>query len=262
MPERVLVAPDELFGDGVFETVHLRPSGPWLLTEHLDRLARSAALLEIEVPPDLPARIDAALAGGLTATAAAPFGAPLGDTPGERALRIILTRRSAHVTVSPVPPAVIAERRNGIRVRTAGVGTPPPWSLASAKTLSYASNFAARRWARRHGDDDVLWLSTERYALEAPTASLVWLAGQTLGTVPAEEAGILPGTTATHLLSLAPRAGLRAEVRMITYAELVDADAIWLASSLRGLAEVTALDGSDRERSPWTARLLGLLGFV
>src|SRR4051812_2607981 len=41
MTDRFLVSAAELFGDGVFETVHLRPSGPWLLDAHLDRLTRS-----------------------------------------------------------------------------------------------------------------------------------------------------------------------------------------------------------------------------
>ena len=43
--DRLEVSAGELFGDGVFETVHLRPAGPWLLAEHLDRLERSAARL-------------------------------------------------------------------------------------------------------------------------------------------------------------------------------------------------------------------------
>ena len=253
MPDRVLVSTDELFGDGVFETVHLRPTGPWLLPQHLDRLARSAALLEIEMPADLPAAIEAATAGPLA-------------TGAEAALRIVLTRSARFVTVAPVPPAALRERRDGVRLLSAGLGVSvdrrPPWSLAAAKTLSYASNFAARRWARRHGADDVLLLSTERYALEAPTASLVWLTGDTIGTVPPDEAGILPGTTAAHLLSLAPGVGLRPAYRMIGYDELVSADAIWLASSLRGLAEAVELDGVPRARSPWTPRLLGLLGFA
>jgi 4-amino-4-deoxychorismate lyase len=264
VPDRVLVSadpalstdsavsPDELFGDGVFETVHLRTSGPWLLGDHLDRLGRSAALLEIEVPLSLPADIEAVL------SQPAP-------TPSERALRIMLTRTACHLTVTPVPAAALRERRDGIRLISADLGVSvsrrPPWSLGAAKTLSYASNFAARRWARRQGADDVLQLSTEGYALEAPTASLVWLAGDTLGTVPPEEAGILPGTTAAHLLSLAPRLGLHPEHRMIGYDELAAADAIWLASSLRGLAEAVELDGVPRPRSPWTPRLLDLLGF-
>jgi 4-amino-4-deoxychorismate lyase len=250
--DRLRVSAAELFGDGVFETLHLRPDGPWLLDEHLDRLYRSAARLELPLPAR--AEIAARVAESIT-----------GWTGAEGALRIICTREAVHVTVEEVPELVRRERR-GIRLISAGCGRSvaerPPWSVAAAKSLSYANNFAARRWARRQGADDVLWLSTEGYALEAPTASLVWLTGDTLATVPAEQADILPGTTVARLLALAPPAGLRAERRLITLAELNRADAIWLASALRGLAEAVTLDGVPRPASPWTPRLQALLGFV
>ena len=241
MPDEVLVSPGELFGDGVFETVHLRPSGPWLLDAHLARLARSARLLGLDiVPPELDDLVS--------------------DGP-ESALRIIRTRRSQHVTISPIPAETLGERRSGIRVVSAHVGSPPPWSLHQAKTLSYAENFAARRWARERGADDALWLSPDGHALEGPTASLVWLSGAELCTVPPDEAPILAGTTAAHLLSVAPSVGLRPAYRMITIEQLRGADAIWLASALRGLAFVTSLDGAPRRPSRWTKILLDLLGY-
>jgi 4-amino-4-deoxychorismate lyase len=244
VPDDVLVSPGELFGDGVFETVHLRPSGPWLLDAHLARLARSARLLDLDVLP-------------------LSLGDVVSDGP-ESALRIIRTRRSQHVTVAPIPAETVRERVSGVRVISAALGFAlggkPPWSLWPAKTLSYASNFAARRWARERGADDLLWLSTEGYALESPTASLVWLAGSELCTVPPEEAQILPGTTAAHLLSVAPSAGLRPVHRMVTIEQLRGADAIWLASALRGLAFVTSLDGAPRRTSRWTPILQDLLG--
>lgn len=249
MSDRIEVSAAELFGDGVFETVHLRPSGPWLLAEHLDRLARSAALLELALPAraSLEARVAAAVEGW---------------TGDEAALRIMCTRESVHVTVSDVPDSVRRERRDGVRLISADAGARPPWSLSAAKSLSYASNFAARRWARRQGADDLLWLDPDGYALEAPTASLVWLTGGTLATVPADRAGILAGTTAAHLLTVAPEVGLNAEERMITLPELAAADAIWLTSALRGLAEATSLDGVPRPASPWTPRLHARLGFA
>ena len=239
-----------LHGEGVFETLHLRPDGPWLLNAHLDRLTRSAALLELPLPP----RAD--LAALATRAAAAWPG-------GEGALRLIVTATTSYATVAAVPDRVRRERRGGIRLITAnsGIAARPPWSLAGAKTLSYAENLAARRWAHRQGADDLLWLRTDGYALEAPTASLIWLAGDTLGTVPATQTGILPGTTAAHLLARAPELGLHVEERMINATELPGTDAIWLASSLRGLAEAHTLDGVERPPSPWTARLLTLLGF-
>ncbi|GAA4932525.1 aminotransferase class IV [Actinoplanes utahensis] len=257
MNTHIRVAPGDLFGDGVFETIHLRPDGPWLLHEHLARLVRSAAILGLPEPDlsELPAFTGEDIA--------VPGVDPGSDVP--RALRIIYTGGRVHTAVTPIPPAVLRERRDGVRVITADLGVSvrrrPPWSISSAKSLSYAENFAARRWAVRQGADDMIWFATEGYALEAPTASVVWLAGGELCTVPPAEAGILPGITAAHLLSLAPSVGLRAAERMVTLDELVAADAIWLASSLRGLAEVTELDGKPRPHSPWTPRLLTLLGF-
>jgi len=241
--DRLLVSPGELFGDGVFETVHLRPVGPWLLDEHLDRLERSAAALDLPLPPraELARRV-----------AAAPAPAT------EAALRIICTRESAYVTVAPIPAETLRERREGIRVLGAPRGRDV---LAGAKTLSYAPNFAARRWARAQDADDVLWHTDDGHVLEGPTASVVWLAGDELCTVPPAEAGILPGTTAARLLTLAPAAALRPATRMITVDELRAADAIWLTSALRGPAEVITLDGKPRPRSPWTAKLQALLGF-
>lgn len=240
-----------LHGEGVFETLHLRPSGPWLLDEHLDRLERSAALLEIPLPP----RSDLAELAFQGARA----------WPGdEGALRLIVTAGPppvVYATVGPIPASVLRERREGIRLITAdrGIQTPPPWSLVTAKSLSYAENLAAKRWAIRQGADDLLWLTPDGHALEAPTANLVWLTGTTLCTVPPD--GILAGTTAAYLLEHAADLGLTADIRKITATDLPAADGIWLASSLRGLAEVHTLDGTKRAASEWTPRLLALLGF-
>ena len=232
-----------LYGEGVFETIHLRPTGPWLLDAHLARLERSAAALGIEVPAEV-----AGLADGLTHE--------------DGALRLVVTPSTSFATVSPVPGETRRERRDGIRLIThdLGRGKRAPWSLAAAKTLSYAENLAAKRWAVAQGADDLLWIG-DGHALEGPTTSLVWLDGGTLCTVPPERTGILPGTTAAHLLDRAGEAGLRAEERMIGAAQLPTVEAIWLASSLRGLAEARSLDGAPRAASPWTPRLQDLLGF-
>jgi 4-amino-4-deoxychorismate lyase len=249
-------------GDGVFETVNVRSGAPWLLDAHLDRMARSAAALELDLPPRA-----ALVALAETACAAWP--------PAEEGqLRIVITRGpesggspTVYATLKPITDKQRAARRAGIAVRTLSLGLPAaartaePALLAGAKTLSYAVNMACQRWATAHGADDVLWLSADGYALEAPTSSLVWLRDGVLCTVPPASTGILPGTTAAHLLSRAGELGWTARERMVRPEELPTAQGVWLTSSARGLAELRSLDDTPLGPSTETARITKLLGF-
>ncbi|MEW2430470.1 aminotransferase class IV [Micromonospora sp. NPDC047644] len=251
-----------LHGDGLFETMHLRDGQPWLRDEHLARLATAAAAVELPLPPTsaLIDLLDQVRTGWPAAV--------------EGALRLVCTRGpeaggppTIYATLAPVPAASRAARRDGITVATLPLGLPAAargglgWLPAGIKSTSYAVNSAARRWARRAGVDDVLWTSSDGYALEGPTANVVWLTGDTLCTVPAASTGILAGTTAAWLLAHASELSLRASERMVTPAELHAADGVWFTSSLRGAAEVHTLDGVRRDRCPRTPALHSLLGF-
>ncbi|MFF0313315.1 aminotransferase class IV [Micromonospora sp. NPDC005252] len=250
-----------LHGDGLFESMHLRQGRPWLRDEHLARLAASAAAIELAVP-------DAAALTDLLDTVCAGWPARV-----EGALRLVCTRGpqagapTVYATLSEVPAAARMARRDGISVANLPLGVPATaraeltWLPTGIKSTSYAVNSAARRWARANGVDDVLWISSDGYALEGPTANVVWLTGDTLRTVPAATTGILPGTTVAWLLAHAGELGLSASERMVTPAELHDADGVWFASSVRGLTEVHTLDGVRRDRCPRTPALQSLLGF-
>jgi 4-amino-4-deoxychorismate lyase len=253
-----------LRGDGIFETLHVRRGRAWLLDEHLARMERSAALMELALP-----RLETMTDLAQTAVAAWPS-----DVEG--ALRLVCTRGSEHApgpttvfaTVNPVTEMILRARARGIAIRTASLGVPAdvrsaaPWLVAGAKTLSYAVNMASQRWAQAEGADDVLWVSSDGYALEAPTSSLVWLDGGALCTVAVARTGILAGITARWLLDHADTLGYRAEERMITPAELASVDGVWFTSSVRGLAALTMLDGVPMPGNPdTTSRIRALLGY-
>ncbi|MET7805597.1 aminotransferase class IV [Micromonospora chersina] len=251
-----------LHGDGLFETLHLRGGQPWLRDAHLARLRAGAAAIGLALPPTavLVQLLDTVRAGW--------------PPEVEGALRLVCTRgpegggpTTVYATLGEVPAAARRARRDGVTVATLPLGVAARsrpelgWLPAGVKSTSYAVSTAARRWAGQAGVDDVLWVSTDGYVLEAPTANVVWLTGTTLCTVPAAETGVLPGVTAHWLLDHADELGLTADERLPTPADLHMADGIWLTSSLRGLAEVTALDKTPRPRSPLTTPLLTLLGF-
>jgi 4-amino-4-deoxychorismate lyase len=257
-----------LRGDGIFETMLVRGGQAVLMDEHLDRLAVSASRLDLTPP----ARADLV---ELIRTAA---GAWFSAGPAEEAtLRLILTRGAELVpgpltvfaTVTGVPESVRRVRTDGVALLCASLGLPAdvrrgaPWLLGGAKTLSYAVNMASQRWAQAAGADDVLWVSSDGYALEAPTATLVWLDGTTLCTVPVDATGILAGTTAAWLLAHAGELGWVATERMIAPSALAAADAAWLTSSVRGAVPIRTIDGSPIPQNPTaTAAVAALLGFA
>jgi len=258
-----------LRGDGAFEMTHLRPDGPWLLDAHLDRLAVSAARLCLP----LPARADLA---ALVAQASEAWWRTEAGSAGEGAVRLVVTRGPEHgpgpgtafATAGLVPEGNLAVRRDGVRLFAASLGMTAdfrpaaPWLLPGTKSLSYAVNLAAVRWARTLGGDDVLWTSSDGLALEASTSSLIWRAADRLCSVPPAPTGILAGTTAAFLLDHADRVGLRACWEMVEPARLHDADGVWLASAVRGVVEVRALDGAPvAVDADTTAALRTLSGF-
>ncbi|ASW56927.1 aminotransferase class IV [Plantactinospora sp. KBS50] len=261
--EPVVRADDRgLLGDGLFETLHVRDGQPWLVAEHLARLATGAAAMDLPLPP-------VAELVELLATACARWPAGIEGTA-----RLTCTRGPADgtpavaVVITTVPPAAIRARRDGVTVRTLPLGVTAtarrdlPWLLAGQKTLAAAVNAASRRWAAANGVDDALWVSTDGYALEAPSANVVWLDGDTLCTVPAGPTGVLPGVTAAWLLAHAGELGWAADERMTSPGDLRAATGgAWLTSSGRGLAEIRRLDGIPLPPSKHTDRIRTLLGF-
>jgi 4-amino-4-deoxychorismate lyase len=246
-------------GDGVFESVAVVRGGTPHVAAHLDRLARSAALLELADPGEPVWR---ALLGTVLA------GWPA-DVDG--VCRLFLTRGlgeglppTALALLSPVPAEVLRQRAEGISVVTLGLGVPAafraeaPWLLGGAKTLSYAVNMAAGRHAHSVGADDVVFTSLEGQLLEAPTSTVVWAAGGMLHTPPLDT-GILPGTTVVRLFARAADAGWPTSVTTGTVADLHAADAVWLLSGVRGVAVVHTLDGVRRGDDGLSAKVRELL---
>jgi 4-amino-4-deoxychorismate lyase len=116
-----------------------------------------------------------------------------------------------------------------------------PWLLLGAKTLSYATNMAAIREAKRRGADDAVFVTSDGYVLEAPTASVVLRVGDRFVT-PAPSAGILHGTTQLSVFAYLEQRGLATTYDTVAVSDLAGADAAWLLSSVRLAAPISAVD--------------------
>jgi 4-amino-4-deoxychorismate lyase len=127
-------------------------------------------------------------------------------------------------------------RREGISVVTLDRGfdlaapARAPWLLLGAKTLSYAVNMASLREAHKRGADDAIFVSSDGFVLEAPTASVILRFGDDFVT-PEPTGGIL----------LEER-GFATAYRDVRVDELAAAEAGWLVSSVRLAAPIRRID--------------------
>lgn len=247
-----------LRGDGVFETTLAVDGEPRDLPEHLARMRVSAELLGMTIPNS------GAWLGGVAAVTAAWTG---GD---EMVLRLIATRGpegsdepTCYVMGSTPDVGRLAARR-GVRVMTLDRGltaadlADKPYLLPGAKSLSYAVNMAAGRWARDHGADDAIFVGPDGSVLEGPTANVVIVRGRELVTPPAD--GILAGITVARLFVAAEAAGWQVTRGPVTAQDLREADGVYLTSSVRLLAPVVEVDGAERAHDEaLTAELAALL---
>ncbi|GAB79331.1 4-amino-4-deoxychorismate lyase [Austwickia chelonae] len=261
-------------GDGCFDATRVTtdPDGHSRaenLDAHLDRLAASAAALDID-PPD-HAQWRALIAEMLTAW----------ELPGEAVLKLVLTRGREWAPGTPTAYATLVHRsvpltggdpfaaRRGISAVTLSRGHPhdayadAPWLLGGVKTLSYVVNAAAQREARRRGADDVLFVTTDGYCLDGPTSGLVVIHGNRLRTTPTGATGLLGSVTVDRIVTAARADGMDARHALIPVADLTDADGIWLVSSGRGPAPVRVLDGQALAvDEALVSRVAGYAGFA
>lgn len=232
-------------GDGVFETILVSGGTARELRPHLDRLARSAAMLDLPEPDDEAWQRAARLVienwrGGpefaLKLVYTRGVESDPSATPTAFALGLEISDRVRRTRADGV--AVVALER-GI---DPGLAERAPWLLLGAKSLSYAVNMAAGREAARRGADDVVFTATDGSVLEGPTSTVIIARDRTLYTPPAT-IGILPGTTQAAVFRGAERAGWTTKIEPLNLEDLHGADGVFLASSVRKLTRVHTLDG-------------------
>jgi branched-chain amino acid aminotransferase len=225
-----------LRGDGVFEVLRVYDGRPFALDDHLARLERSAA--NVRLPLDLEAvRADA---HRLLAEA--------GPGPPHELLRIVLTRGGRRLLLTEPMPGTPE------RIRLASITYSPTRVLDGVKSLSYGANMLASRLARERGADEALLVTPHGRVLEAPTSSIFWVKDDGVLTPPLEE-HILASITRAAVLELSG-----GEERPCTLDDLADADEAFLASTVREVQPIAAIDRQEFDGAgPVTKRLAAAL---
>jgi branched-chain amino acid aminotransferase len=212
-------------GDGAFEVIRLYEGRPFALLDHVDRLVRSAAAIELE--------FDRGALEGEIAALLAEFG------DGDGQLRLIVTRGERRIAATePIPP-------HAESVKVATVTYSPSVILNGVKSLSYAANMEATRMAKAAGADEAVLVRPDGTVLEPPTSAVFWVSPEGGLRTTSLSAGILESITRDRLVK-----ALKVEEGAWPVADLHAAHEAFLASTTREIQAVSAIDGVELPDAP------------
>ena len=212
-------------GDGAFEVIRLYEGRPFALADHLDRLERSAAAIEL--------RFDRAALEREIGTLLSEAGGPDGQ------LRLIVTRGGRRIAaVEPIPA-------HAESLAVATVTYCPTVILNGVKSLSYAANMQATRLAKARGADEAVLVTPDGTVLEPPTSAIFWVSPEGGLRTPALDNGVLESITRDRLVK-----ALEVEEGAWPVADLRAAGEAFLASTTREIQAVAAIDGAALAECP------------
>ena len=230
--EIAIPATDEglLRGDGVFEVIRVYDGTAFALTDHLDRLERSAANLRL--PDVFRAELESEIPDLLAARGGAEF---------DGVLRIVITRGGRRLLLTE--PA--AAKPHGVRL---GVVTYAPTRvLDGIKSLSYGANMLCTRLAQERGFDEALLVTPHGRALEAPTSTLFWVDSDGALCTPPLDEHILASITRDRVMRLA-----EVQERSCPIETLMAASEAFLASTIREVQAIGAIEDVEFDEGPRT----------
>jgi branched-chain amino acid aminotransferase len=212
-------------GDGAFEVIRIYGGRLFALSDHFDRLERSAAAIQLEFDR-------AALEGEVEALLAE-------HGEGDGQLRLIVTRGGRRIAATePLPP-------HAESLSLATVTYCPTVILNGVKSLSYAANMQATRIAKSQGADEAVLVQPDGTVLEPPTSSILWVSPQGSLRTPALDSGVLESITRDRLVK-----ALDVEEGAWPVADLRAASEAFLASTTREIQAVAAIDGTELPNAP------------
>ena len=223
-----------LRGYSVFESLRTYHRRPFHLDEHLDRLFRSATIIDLEVPYTRE-ELAHAIQETIERNAYQHASIRILVTGGESSDGVLPDGKPAlAVLISPLSERDMERFAQGYKVITTHLQREAP----EAKTTSYVAAIRALKEAGRRGAYDALFVNEHGHVLEGTRSNFFIFAGNTLVT---PRTGVLPGVTRSVVLQLAQ--GLfPIEERPILFEELREVSEAFMTSSGREIMPVVQID--------------------
>ncbi|HZS40814.1 MAG TPA: aminotransferase class IV [Polyangia bacterium] len=234
-----------LYGDSVYEVFRTCEGRPFKQREHLERLERSAAGLEMTLPPR--DEIERAVAETLAA-AAEP----------DAYVRVVVTRGAGELGLDPAmadrPRLIVIVRaiklpppeayRDGVEVALVGKSRSAPGAVdPSVKSGNYLQSVLAVAMAHRQGAYEAILCDGVGRITEGSSSNFFVVRGRRVAT-PGLSVGLLEGITRRTVIDLLRADGTAVDEVPLWPIDLRSADEAFITSSVRGVLPVVRVDGA------------------
>ena len=231
-----------LYGRGVFTTLAVYDSQPFLWSKHWQRLAAHAAKLDIDHTGCTEKSVGEAVRKLIA----------VNQVKDGRARVTLLARsgrdmwkaklagtRKTDLLVMTGEPRRTAQNGLSLAVSPYRVSTFSP--LTGIKSLNYLDHVLSKEEARSRDFDEAVVLNERGEIVSATMANIFWSKSGTVHT-PALSTGALAGITRECVIDVASKHFIPVVEGVYEMSDLVDADEIFLTSSGIGVAPVTTFD--------------------
>ena len=236
------------FGDGGYEVVRVYRGEPFRLKEHLDRLRRTLAGIDLAMPEP---------AGGIESICRRVLGGLQ-----EATIYLQVSRGAAprtHGWSDDLRPTIVAYAR--------ACSAPAPgsayalitvpddrWGRCHLKTTCLLANVLAKQTAKKSGADEALFVRDGRIVTEGGSSNAFLVRDGAIITHPATNL-ILDGITRRVVIELARARGIRVEERPFTPAEALEASEFFMTSTTIEVMPVVRIDRRPLPLGPVAAQL-------
>jgi aminodeoxychorismate lyase len=231
-----------LYGRGVFTTLAIYGSKPFLWSKHWERLTANAEQLDVDLTGCTQKGVGEALQKLIAVNqvkygrARVIFLARSGreswktKNPGAKKTDLLIMTGDVH----KVPNGGLSLAVSPYRITTSS-------PLAGIKSLNYLERILSREEARSRDFDEAVVLNERGEIVSATTANIFWARNGRVHT-PTLSTGAIAGVTRDCVIDLAARHFIPLVEGVYEMSDLTDADEIFLTSSVLGVAPVTTFD--------------------
>ncbi|HOT71803.1 MAG TPA: branched-chain-amino-acid transaminase [Anaerohalosphaeraceae bacterium] len=249
-----------LYGDGVFEGIRVYNGKVFEHEAHLIRLYKSAKVIRLTIPMDLPT-----LKKAVEETVKA-------NRISDGYIRLVITRGPGDLGMNPflckhACVIIIVDKihlyphelyEKGLKVISVSTIRNHPMSLPpQVKSMNYLNNIFAKIEAVDAGADEAILYNHQGYVAEASGDNIFIVSDGTLYSPPVQ-AGSLDGITRQVVIKLARQEGIPFAEKNLTRFDLYTADELFLTGTAAEVIGVVEMDGriiGDGRPGPITQKL-------